>query len=163
MSTRELKARFGNGHKITTRDAFFIENHFLKKAKVAKWQYGGSHAFDSKHDEDFTFSMVAEGGRENVKDVGIVMSFEKNSDVSIFINCLFRETILERELIMRALVLVIPIMVQSALNRCDVSDGVSKFDYGVIHSGTTYITDGLSYGWDLNASCLEELFALASE
>lgn len=28
MSTRELKARFGNGHKITTRDAFFYSKPF---------------------------------------------------------------------------------------------------------------------------------------
>lgn len=48
-------------------------------------QYLGSGASDLKWDEKFNIGTVAEGRVEDVKDVGIVINFEKYNDVFGFI------------------------------------------------------------------------------
>nr|XP_025634563.1 rRNA biogenesis protein RRP5 isoform X4 [Arachis hypogaea] len=69
----------------SSTDASFLQDYFIMDEKISKLQNMGYGASDLKWDEGFSFGAVAEGKVEDVKDVGIVVSFEKYNDVFGFI------------------------------------------------------------------------------
>ncbi|KAL5124082.1 rRNA biogenesis protein RRP5 [Glycine soja] len=83
----------------SSTDASFIQDYFLMDDKIAKLQYWGSGASDSKWDEGFNIGMVAKGKVKDVEDVGLAISFEKHNDVFV------AGTILESGSVVEALVL----------------------------------------------------------
>ncbi|KAL2664252.1 hypothetical protein AAZV13_02G147900 [Glycine max] len=90
----------------SSTDASFIQDYFLMDDKIAKLQYWGSGASDSKWDEGFNIGMVAKGKVKDVEDVGLAISFEKHNDVFGFIaNYQLAGTILESGSVVEALVL----------------------------------------------------------
>ncbi|TKY53223.1 RRP5-like protein [Spatholobus suberectus] len=90
----------------SSTDASFIQDYFLMDEKIAKLQYLGSGASDLKWDEGFNIGTVTKGKVEDVKDVGLVISFEKYNDVFGFItNYQLAGTILESGSVVEALVL----------------------------------------------------------
>lgn len=90
----------------TSTDASFIQDYFLMDEKIAKLQYLGSGASGLKWDEGFKIGTVAKGKVEDVKDVGVVISFEKYNDVFGFItNYQVAGTSLESGSVVEALVL----------------------------------------------------------
>ncbi|KAK7345187.1 hypothetical protein VNO77_15745 [Canavalia gladiata] len=90
----------------SSTDASFIQDYFLIDEKIAKLQCLGSSASDLKWDEGFNVGTIAKGRVEDVKDVGVVISFEKYNDVFGFItNYQLAGTIVERGSVVEALVL----------------------------------------------------------
>ncbi|XP_014514109.1 rRNA biogenesis protein RRP5 [Vigna radiata var. radiata] len=80
----------------SSTDASFIQDYFLMDEKIAKLQNLGSGASDLKWLEGFNIGVVAKGRVKDVTDVGLVLSFEKYSDVFGFItNYQLAGTILE--------------------------------------------------------------------
>lgn len=69
----------------SSADASFIQDYFHMDEKIAKLQYTNPSASDLKWEERFNIGTVAEGRVEDVKDVGIVVCFEKYNDVFGFI------------------------------------------------------------------------------
>ncbi|KAL2326887.1 hypothetical protein Fmac_020314 [Flemingia macrophylla] len=69
----------------SSTDASFIQNYFLMDEKISKLQNFGAGASDLKWDEGFKIGSVAKGKVEDVKDVGLVISFRKYNDVFGFI------------------------------------------------------------------------------
>ena len=53
--------------------------------QIAQLQYSGSNGSDIKWDEAFNIGTVIEGKVEDIKEVGVVISFEKYDDVFGFI------------------------------------------------------------------------------
>ncbi|RDY08514.1 rRNA biogenesis protein RRP5, partial [Mucuna pruriens] len=64
----------------SSTDASFIQDYFLMDEKISKLQYLGSGASDLKWEDGFNIGTVAKGKVEDVKDVGLVISFEKYND-----------------------------------------------------------------------------------
>lgn len=90
----------------TSTDASFIQDYFLVDEKISKLQYLGSGASGLKWDERFSIGTVVKGKVEDVKDVGLVISFEKYNDVFGFItNYQLAGTSLESGSVVEALVL----------------------------------------------------------
>ncbi|KAL2998416.1 hypothetical protein AAZX31_09G097500 [Glycine max] len=90
----------------SSTDASFIQDYFLMDDKIARLEYCGSGASDTKWDEGFNIGMVAKGKVKAVEDVGLVISFEHYNDVFGFIaNYQLAGTILESGSIVEALVL----------------------------------------------------------
>ncbi|XP_004514152.1 rRNA biogenesis protein RRP5 [Cicer arietinum] len=90
----------------SSADASFIQDYFLMDEKIAKLQYTSPSASDSKWDENFNIGTVAKGRVEDVKDVGIVVCFEKYNDVFGFItNYQLGGTVVEKGSVVEAFVL----------------------------------------------------------
>ncbi|XP_027363474.1 rRNA biogenesis protein RRP5 [Abrus precatorius] len=90
----------------SSTDASFIQDYFYMDEKIAKLQCLGSDGSDLKWDEGFNIGTVARGKVEDVKDVGLVISFEKCNDIFGFItNYQLAGTIVERGSVVEALVL----------------------------------------------------------
>ncbi|KAK7278792.1 hypothetical protein RJT34_23828 [Clitoria ternatea] len=89
----------------SSTDASFIQDYFLMDEKIAKLQLGPA-ASDLKWVEGFKIGTVAKGKVEDVKDVGLVISFEKYNDVFGFITKYqLAGTNLEKGSVVEALVL----------------------------------------------------------
>ncbi|XP_020233818.1 rRNA biogenesis protein RRP5 [Cajanus cajan] len=69
----------------SSTDASFIQDYFLMDEKIAELQSLGAGASDLKWVEGFKIGTVAKGKVEDVKDVGLVISFRKYNDVFGFI------------------------------------------------------------------------------
>ncbi|KAE9590105.1 putative ribosomal protein S1 [Lupinus albus] len=90
----------------SSTDASFIQDYFLMDEKIAKLEYLGSGASDLKWDEGFNIGTVVKGKVADVKDVGVVISFEKYNDVIGFItNYQLAGTTVEKGSVVEALVL----------------------------------------------------------
>ncbi|OIV89511.1 hypothetical protein TanjilG_20430 [Lupinus angustifolius] len=90
----------------SSTDASFIQDYFLMDEKIAKLEYLGSGASDLKWDEGFNIGTVVKGKVADVKDVGVVVSFEKYNDVIGFItNYQLAGTTVEKGSVVEALVL----------------------------------------------------------
>ncbi|KAI4332058.1 hypothetical protein L6164_016997 [Bauhinia variegata] len=90
----------------SSTDASFIQDYFLVEEKIGKLQCLGSNERDLKWDEGFNVSTVVKGIVEDVKDVGVVVTFEKYKDVFGFItNYQLAGTVLEKGSVVKAVVL----------------------------------------------------------
>ncbi|XP_058758623.1 rRNA biogenesis protein RRP5-like [Vicia villosa] len=90
----------------SSADASFINEYFLMDEKIAKLQYKNSSESDLKWDEKFNIGTVTEGRVEEIKDVGIVVCFEKYNDVFGFItNYQLGGTVVEKGSLVEAFVL----------------------------------------------------------
>ncbi|KAF7804182.1 rRNA biogenesis protein RRP5 [Senna tora] len=90
----------------SSTDASFIQDYFLIEEKIAKLQYLGSSGSDLNWIEGFNIGTVVNGKVDDVKEVGVVISFEKYNDVFGFItNYQLAGTTLERGSVVKALVL----------------------------------------------------------
>ncbi|XP_057496360.1 rRNA biogenesis protein RRP5 [Actinidia eriantha] len=69
----------------SSTDASFIQEHFLLEDKIANLQLSNSTRPELKWFEDFTIGDVVEGKVNDVKDFGVVVGFEKYSDVFGFV------------------------------------------------------------------------------
>lgn len=69
----------------SSTDASFIQEHFLLEDKIAKLQVLNSKIPEFDWVEAFSIGNVAEGIVNDVKDIGVVVSFEKYSDVFGFV------------------------------------------------------------------------------
>ncbi|KAI5396242.1 hypothetical protein KIW84_062447 [Lathyrus oleraceus] len=90
----------------SSADASFINEYFLMDEKIAKLQYKSPSESDLKWDEKFNIGTVTEGRVEEIKDVGIVVCFEKYNDVFGFItNYQLGGTVVEKGSLVEAFVL----------------------------------------------------------
>ncbi|KAJ0089046.1 hypothetical protein Patl1_32885 [Pistacia atlantica] len=69
----------------SSTDASFIQEYFVLEEKVAMLQSSDPKGSELKWVEGFTIGSVIEGKIQEAKDVGVVVSFEKHSDVFGFI------------------------------------------------------------------------------
>ncbi|PQQ21311.1 rRNA biogenesis protein RRP5 isoform X1 [Prunus yedoensis var. nudiflora] len=69
----------------TSTDASFIQEYFILEEKIAKLQLLDSKEPKSNWSEGFTIGSVVEGKVQEVKDIGVVVGFEKYNDVFGFI------------------------------------------------------------------------------
>ncbi|GFY80721.1 similar to RIBOSOMAL RNA PROCESSING 5 [Actinidia rufa] len=69
----------------SSTDASFIQEHFLLEDKIANLQLSNSTRPELKWVKDFTIGDVVEGKVNDVKDFGVVVGFEKYSDVFGFV------------------------------------------------------------------------------
>lgn len=69
----------------SSTDASFIQEYFLMEDKIARLQLSDSKTAELDWVEDFSIGSPVEGKVGDVKDFGIVVSFEKHSDVVGFI------------------------------------------------------------------------------
>ncbi|KAG5552270.1 hypothetical protein RHGRI_010375 [Rhododendron griersonianum] len=69
----------------SSTDASFIQEHFLLEDKIAKLQVLNSKIPESNWVETFSIGNVVEGKVNDVKDSGVVVSFEKYNDVFGFV------------------------------------------------------------------------------
>lgn len=69
----------------SSTDASFIQEHFLLEDKIAKLQVLNSKIPESNWVEAFSIGNVVEGKVNDVKDSGVVVSFEKYNDVFGFV------------------------------------------------------------------------------
>lgn len=69
----------------TSTDASFIQEYFILEEKIAKMQLLDSKEPKSNWSEGFTIGSVVEGKVQEVKDIGVVVGFEKYNDVFGFI------------------------------------------------------------------------------
>ncbi|KAL5070764.1 hypothetical protein RYX36_021651, partial [Vicia faba] len=90
----------------SSADASFINEYFLMDEKIAKLQYKSPSESDLKWDEKFNIGTLTEGRVEEIKDVGIVVCFEKYNDVFGFItNYQLGGTVVEKGSLVEAFVL----------------------------------------------------------
>ncbi|GMP80982.1 hypothetical protein CsSME_00035856 [Camellia sinensis var. sinensis] len=69
----------------SSMDASFIQEYFLLEEKIAKLQLSDSKSLGLNWVEDFSIGSVVEGKVSDVKDFGVVVSFEKYNDVFAFV------------------------------------------------------------------------------
>ncbi|XP_057982836.1 rRNA biogenesis protein RRP5 [Malania oleifera] len=69
----------------SSTDASFIQEYFILEEKIAKLQFSDSRVAELKWVEGFDIGSVIEGKVHEVKDFGVVISFEKYSDIFGFI------------------------------------------------------------------------------
>ncbi|CAN6577203.1 unnamed protein product [Malus baccata var. baccata] len=69
----------------SSTDVSFIQEYFMLEEKIATLQLLNSKESKSNWSEGFTIGSVVEGKVQEVKDVGVVVSFEKYNDVFGFI------------------------------------------------------------------------------
>ncbi|GMP97188.1 hypothetical protein CsSME_00045548 [Camellia sinensis var. sinensis] len=69
----------------SSMDASFIQEYFLLEEKIAKLQLSDSKSLGLNWVEDFSIGSVVEGKVSDVKDFGVVVSFEKYNDVFGFV------------------------------------------------------------------------------
>ncbi|XP_028055134.1 rRNA biogenesis protein RRP5 isoform X14 [Camellia sinensis] len=69
----------------SSTDASFIQEYFLLEEKIAKLQLSDSKSLGLNWVEDFSIGSVVEGKVSDVKDFGVVVSFEKYDDVFGFV------------------------------------------------------------------------------
>ncbi|GMP96859.1 hypothetical protein CsSME_00045323 [Camellia sinensis var. sinensis] len=69
----------------SSTDASFIQEYFLLEEKIAKLQLSDSKSLGLNWVEDFSIGSVVEGKVSDVKDFGVVVSFEKYNDVFGFV------------------------------------------------------------------------------
>ncbi|XP_050380953.1 rRNA biogenesis protein RRP5 [Argentina anserina] len=69
----------------SSTDASFIQEYFMTEEKVAKLQSSDSKEFKPNWSEGFSIGSVVEGKVQEAKDIGVVVSFERYSDVFGFI------------------------------------------------------------------------------
>ncbi|XP_004303371.1 PREDICTED: protein RRP5 homolog [Fragaria vesca subsp. vesca] len=90
----------------SSTDASFIQEYFVSEDKIAKLQILNSKESRSNWSEGFTIGSVVEGKVQEAKDIGVVVSFEKYSDVFGFItHYQLAGTTVETGSIVRAVVL----------------------------------------------------------
>ncbi|KAI9127238.1 hypothetical protein K1719_001797 [Acacia pycnantha] len=87
-------------------DASFIQDYFLMKEKIDKLLYLGAGGSDLKWGEGFSIGTIVDGKVDDVKEVGVVVNFEKYDDVFGFItNYQLAGTVLEKGSAVKAMVL----------------------------------------------------------
>nr|XP_015898902.2 rRNA biogenesis protein RRP5 isoform X1 [Ziziphus jujuba var. spinosa] len=69
----------------SSTDASFIQDYFILEEKIAKLQSVDSDGSESNWAEGFNIGSVVEGKIQEVKDIGVVVSFEKYNHVLGFI------------------------------------------------------------------------------
>ncbi|KAI9122039.1 hypothetical protein K1719_006728 [Acacia pycnantha] len=90
----------------SSTDASFIQDYFLMKEKIDKLQYLGAGGSDLKWGEGFSIGTIVDGKVDDVKEVGVVVNFEKYDDVFGFItNYQLAGTVLEKGSAVKAMVL----------------------------------------------------------
>ncbi|CAK8570928.1 unnamed protein product [Lathyrus sativus] len=90
----------------SSADASFINEYFLMDEKIAKLQNKSPSESDLKLDEKFNIGTITEGRVEEIKDVGVVVCFEKYNDVFGFItNYQLGGTVVEKGSLVEAFVL----------------------------------------------------------
>lgn len=90
----------------SSTDASFIQDYFLMKEKIAKLQCLGSGGSDLDWDEGFSIGAIVDGKVDDVKEVGVVLNFEKYNDVFGFItNYQLAGAVLEKGSAVKAMVL----------------------------------------------------------
>ncbi|GAB4851487.1 hypothetical protein Ancab_030889 [Ancistrocladus abbreviatus] len=69
----------------SSTDASFLQSYFLSEEKIAELQFPDSRISELSWVENFCIGCVVEGKIHEVKDIGVVISFENYSDVFGFI------------------------------------------------------------------------------
>ncbi|XP_052176477.1 rRNA biogenesis protein RRP5 isoform X2 [Diospyros lotus] len=69
----------------SSTDATFIQEYFLLEEKIARLQLLDSKSLKLNWYDDFTIGSVVEGKVTDVKDIGVVVGFEKYNDVFGFV------------------------------------------------------------------------------
>ncbi|XP_041997837.1 rRNA biogenesis protein RRP5-like isoform X2 [Salvia splendens] len=90
----------------SSTDASFIQEYFLLEEKISELQVSDSQGLPLKWTNGFCISSVIEGKVHEIKDFGVVISFQEYSDVFGFISHYhLAETTLEKHSVVRAAVL----------------------------------------------------------